>query len=260
MATKEDLQNACLSKETMIAFLHQTALNHNNFKVYTREERLLSWIENNALYLENGKRWNDTDDRIRFNPEDSSKLRFGLCFSFSKSENVAMWMLYGGMHNKGVMLDLRRKDIKQLLDIEQITLGYWNENGRFQELDILAKDKFTVELSDMLYCSEPIATVKRSDTRCDVDDSAIIKSLEWRIKAYPWCYENECRLVISVNKKDISNSDVSTIKINTGKMYQELIENNRIYEAPNNNTSMYQHSRLASRIEWSLCGDKCPGK
>lgn len=90
---KSALENACVSVTTMIDYLHSKAKNHNNYKIYTCESRLDSWMCNKALYLSNGSRWNDTDDRERLNPTEGlyPYINFTMCFSFSKSENVAMW-------------------------------------------------------------------------------------------------------------------------------------------------------------------------
>lgn len=196
-----DLEKACASVTEMVNYLCSKAENHNNYKIYTCESRLDTWIRDKALYLSNGKKWNDVDDRKRLNPTESSYPyeNFAMCFSFSKSESVAMWMLYGGMQNEGVMLDLRRRDIHKLIETPQISLGWW-ENDGFNHAATLSKEAFRIILSDVVYCSDPLEAIKRSDARCDCLNEELITALGWRRKAYPWCYENECRLVVEIEK------------------------------------------------------------
>lgn len=258
---KDTLENACKSVTTMVDYLHSRAKNHNNYKIYTCESRLETWMHNKALYLSNGNKWNDTDDRKRLNPTDDSYpyVNFAICFSFSKSESVAMWMLYGGMQNEGVMIDLKRGDVKKIFETPQINLGWW-ENDRFNVVATLSKEEFRIALSDVIYCSDPLEVIKRSDTRCDCSDEGLIEALGWRRKAYPWCYENECRLVIEIDKKRISDCRIDTAQIVVADMFYELETAGRIFRSPNSRCGRHLASRLSSRIEWNLCENGCPQK
>lgn len=255
-ARKDELISACSSATNMIDFLHGKAENHNNYKVYTNEGYLFSWKRSRALYLSNGGNWNDTEDRERFNPNRCSKVNFGICFSFSKSESVAMWMLYGGMKKEGVMIDLQRSDIKQLRETSEINLGWW-ENDVFMQTKTLKKGEFQIDISDVIYCSDPLEVIKRSDTRCDCSNQQLIAALGWRRKAYPWCYENECRLVVTVNKSQITDYHINTVQIPVEDMFEELEKAGRIYRAPNSSAIQHQASRLSSKIDWDLCKSGC---
>ncbi len=46
-----------------------------------------------------GSNWNDNDDYFRMKKESVDDLLLARCFTFSKSENVAMWMLYARKEN-----------------------------------------------------------------------------------------------------------------------------------------------------------------
>ena len=138
MSTKVDLMRACLSSSTLINYLEERGINHNNYKVYTREERLSSWKSEGGFFLNDGASWNDIDDRLRLNPKGEKQKRFGTCFSFSRSENVAMWMLYGRMTHTGIMVDFLPTDIKNIIRTETISLGRWI-SGKFIEEQVLEK-------------------------------------------------------------------------------------------------------------------------
>ena len=176
-----------------------------------------------------------------------------------------MWMLYGGMWNDGVMVDFSHSAMTRIIKVPEIMLGFW-KNDQFKVVQILHQDHFNVELSDVLYCSEPIEVVKRSDMRCKLQDEAFVETLGWHRKAYPWCYENECRLIISIPKEEISEQYFSVpkqkwaLKVDVGNIFDEMKENGRIFRAPNSKLTKYEKSKLAARIDWNLCGKECPGK
>ena len=92
------------------------------FKHYDSEDHIAYILSTNTIYSSNGINWNDLVDRANFNPIESLKIRFAFCLSFSKSENVAMWMLYG--KNDGCMIDFNKEVIK---DISIMDIVYYGE-------------------------------------------------------------------------------------------------------------------------------------
>lgn len=95
-----DQSNANWTKEEYVKHLREKGKNHTNYKIYSYGTRITDIIDETTLYLSDGQRWNDRIDRDNFCRKDQPR-RFARCFSFSKSENVAMWMLYGGMKKMG---------------------------------------------------------------------------------------------------------------------------------------------------------------
>ena len=69
--------------------LKNNAEAHRNYKLYTSMGNALGIILTGHLYISNGENWNDVPDRNQMQEKDS----FGLCFSCSTVENIAMWML-----------------------------------------------------------------------------------------------------------------------------------------------------------------------
>ena len=77
---------------------------HSVYRFYNKVPRIATnIIENNVLVLDDGKEWNDTIDAENFSKIRNGKKYYGMCFSFSKNESVAMWMLYGGLFDEGAM-------------------------------------------------------------------------------------------------------------------------------------------------------------
>lgn len=255
---KENLRASCASSESLRTYLEKRATGHNYYKVYTRLERLEYWVVSRAIYLSDGRRWNDIHDREAFNNGHDNVINFGTCFSFSKSESVAMWMLYGGTHKDGVMVDFQRKHIMKILkETESVQLGYWKES-EFVPQKVLMKDKFNIRLSDVLYFAEstekPIVyDIKRSSESIKDTDRGAIDGLKHVKKSYAWNYENECRLILSVDRSDVPEGAYA-VKIDLGDTFAELMEENRIYEAPNYKARRhFAKSKLRGEIDWDLC-------
>lgn len=257
MSNKADLQSASITSTALIGYLEDKACTHMHYKIYTCADYLSSWFAERALYLSNGRNWNDVEDSTRFNPPNSSVINFGICFSYSKSENVAMWMLYGGMQQRGTMIDFTQRSIKAMLDIQEIEVGSGAGSG-FTAFKMLKKPDFNIFLSDILYCSLPSKdntyTIKRSDARMEGISAEILDPLGWRQKAYPWFYENECRLVVSIDKNKLPGLNPDSVKLSLGDTLQNIKKSGRIYCSPNNETDKYLHSTLQGKINWNLCG------
>ncbi|MDO4847489.1 MAG: hypothetical protein Q3968_05100 [Clostridiaceae bacterium] len=130
------------NSEELWNYLKKKAKSHNNYKCYSTIDRIIDIRDNKILYLSNGKTWNDISDRSEFNSDDYQKVNFGKCFSFSQEENVAMWMLYGGIEKRSGMIDFTKKGIRALFFYahkfaNRLRLGMKVEIIRFKRLLIL---------------------------------------------------------------------------------------------------------------------------
>ena len=256
------LKEACSSAEDLVGYLKFKALSHNYYKRYTVYERLENWLEDSSLYLSDGNNWSDSDDKVRLNPHESEVKNFCACFTFSKSENVAMWMLYGGMQQDGVMIDFTPTEIIRLLSTEELSLGFWSE-GRFVTVQNVTRQDFVIELSDVLYCdhlNDDSTTIKRSDARQEAIPRDNLTGLAWREKSYPWFFENECRLVVTIPKSLLTDDRIDTVRIKADKLYAQAIKNQRIYHSPNSERKQYFPSTLRNHMRWNLCEGNCPNK
>lgn len=255
---KKCLKSCCGSYADLKEYLQEKAKNHNYYKWYSKREYIENCIKDRGLYLSNGAKWNDIVDRSAFNSESADVVRFGLCFSFSKSESVAMWMLYGGMAKDGAMIDIGKRCVNKMLDKSVIKLGKF-KNDNFYPLCEIIPDDYSIELIDMVYVgnsdAENVYTVKRSDERIDSVDLSVIENIDYYKKAYAWNYENECRLIVTIPQAKVP-AGASHVKLPIlDKVADELSK--RIYHAPNYmGEILYNSSTLNSMIDWDLC-KKC---
>lgn len=255
---EKNLQTECFSVIQLDNYLNAKAVNHKCYKTYTRLNRIQSWINSDCFYLDDGSNWNDTHDRQTFNSDNASVKRFGRCFSFSKSESVAMWMLYGGMQKDGAMLEFSQKGMRQLLSTSNIEIGNWIDE-KFVSVASLNRNQFKLELKDILYTGPSAKPsngvyIRRSDEVYHNAPSSVIKQLGFCVKSIPWSYENECRLILTVKKSVLpSDQSVTSAKIPfNGLLSQE--DYTSIYCAPNfRGEKPYNASKLSDEIDWNLC-------
>lgn len=275
------LKSECESIDKLQDYLREKAKNHHNYKHYVPDiDRIYNIYHEGALFLTDGSNWNDPNDKKAFTDSNSGRSeckRYGLCLSFSKSESVAMWMLYGGMQKKGAMIDINLRNIKQLLDQSnrpQVELGYFEEE-EWNAVKRLNANEYKVELTDILYYDtnkkvdkehELKYDIKRSDERCACNDNVIDNAPLLQKKVWAWNYENECRLIIEVDTNSISsltNSKISAARVEfpNKELFRKDVRE-RILLAPNfDERSIVKGDfiprKSALKIDWDLCKD-CP--
>lgn len=255
MAKGKIKSNSIATSEELVEYLSQKALNHVCYKFYSNREKIHNIISTHSVYLSRGQNWNDVIDKENFNPKDSEHINFGLCLSFSKSENVAMWMLYSG--NEGCMVDYTKEVILDILNTTQVSFGNF-VNGSFVSKLVLERADFQIRVIDMLYYGESKNKgkyyVKRSDEVNDDFDSTLIDNVTFCKKTTPWSYENECRLIVSVKRDLIKDAEITDAAIAFSKEYRaELLK--RLYDSPNAINPAFNESRMRGKINWKLYRD-----
>lgn len=261
MDIKYTLEHNCDTVNDLEAYLRNKGKNHNYYKCYSSLNRIIAIRDSKNLYLSNGERWNDIIDRNSFNSSTNPFENFGKCFSFSQEESVAMWMLYGGIDKLSGMIDFTKKAMQAILDVPTVQVGYFDSENMFKPIVELKSKDFEIYITDIIYYKKNGAVyhINRSDeSYCKLSED-VFKNLNVCKKSYPWKYENECRLIVSINKKLI-NKDCKVVQINLesidmGKSFK------RVYHGPNYPSNDIQNSlpsKLENTIDWSLCdGQNC---
>lgn len=262
MSDKEQrqLNDVVTDSKELWAYLKDKASRHNSYKHYTTADRMQQIVAGQSLCLSRGEGWNDLKDGQRFLDTVDGRVRFGACFSFSISENLAMWMLYGGVRANGAMLDLTPTMMKSIVSQEEFELGRLATNRDFvPETTVRTSEGCKLYLVDVLYYGESNGeyTLKRSDERVD-HMKDLPDSQRLIMKSYPWSYENEVRLMLEVPELLVpGNVDLARISLKT----DEASLKKRIYAAPNNESADlgYCRSRLKGKVNWDICRN-CPEK
>lgn len=271
-ATMEKRNLPSIYEEEFLKYLQEKGRNHHSYKMYTTIDIVNSTIEKEALYLSNGDNWNDRIDRENFNNNGLVKMNFGRCFSYSGSESVAMWMLYGGMKHKGAMIDFDKISISEILtNTKHIGVGYF-DNDEFVTLKNLDKCDFEIQLIDVVYTetNHNIMIIRRTmgdkwEINVPLDfQKCILNGEKGKIihKSKAWDYEQECRLIVSVKKEKLQDlQDYNKIQMVRIDLHSINLKNVRRIYAPNIGSgnklkTEFQKahpSNLINEVDWDLC-------
>ena len=250
--------------KTLSGYLRQKATNHNRCKIYGEEDKLSAIFADHILYLTDGKNWNDTADRDAFNSDDSKYKYFAKSFTYSKSESVAMWMLYGGVQKKGVMVEIGAANLNKIINgYTKIVLGNFegpSDESKFVEGTTIDKEQISHDLVDILYVSSDNENgnidIKRSDERVSNVSKDCINGLSLVQKDYGWCYENEFRLILRIDKQLCNDYRVAKLNFGDIKLDEKAFY---VIKSPNRDDDghfgdiEYKESTLNSKLNWDLC-------
>ena len=245
--------------DDILSYLASRGEAHYHYKHYVTRARALSILENNAIFLTDGSKWNDTFDREHFNPKFLTTKRFGTCFSASSEESIAMWMLYGGTDGNGAMIDFDRQTLTSAMQRESFECGTINDLGEFTVITTLPASKVQLDLVDILYFKTGKTNkveIGRSSLKGGLYklSTDIFPSIKQLVKHRSWSYENEVRLVATISKLDLEGnaSRIKCIKIplDLDRMFIE----NRFFDSPvSDDGGCFRESELSGTVEWNLC-------
>ncbi len=246
---------------TDTAYLKAKGKGHIRYKYYTELKKSRYCCKRRSFYLGNGADWNDVKD----SKKNVSASCFSMCMSYSTCENVAMWMLYGGINGQGTMIDINGSKLKKLVEsTETVKLGRFDDN-EFVSIECISKDDFEICLIDMVYYERKTVNGKRHYllTRQEEHEKSVtehnFEKIKQFAKTYPWHYECECRLVIKIAPEYndfIKRNKITDIELPFGDDFDLHNGSFELYAAPNFNGEIpddYEKSALTDELSWDLC-------
>lgn len=247
------------SYESIVRYLSDKGSNRRNYRHYASRERVESILDDSAFYLTDGSSWNDKYDRSSFNPYFSPYKRFGICFSATTTESIAMWMLYGGIDGNGAMINFDKKTLVAAASASEYECGYFDENREFSSVMTLSAGAIDFRLIDVLYFGEAGGDGRRTVERIGDRNKANISSdtlvsISPIAKHEAWSYESEVRLVAAIDKRYLAGdaSKITAIKI-PFQQPENLIKG-RVFDSPVASTrGEYRDSMLQGTVDWDLC-------
>lgn len=188
-------------------FLKEHFDKHAEFKLYLKDEASTKRTLNNGLSFVFNADWNDLVDKKNC----FENVNFIRCLTYSKSENIAMWLIYALngyllRMTKGIISNLCAQYSKQTTrpitaPLKILKKGANNEN---EETGIeLGKEDYEFVYQDVVYFGEDekknYYAVKKSIYWYEIEKGKL-KGLSQNIfaKTYGWSFENECRMVFKV--------------------------------------------------------------
>lgn len=265
----ENFFNGIKDKNSLHQKLKEKGKKHKKYSFYGNKKAISETLRNSSIRLTRGNNWNDLIDRD--NLCNDGKIRFVKSFTYSFSENIAMWMLYSDVSENGFMLSFNQSTINDLLsDTKEIKIQFNNNDYS------IAINQFTIELIDVVYVgdgenNDGNISLKKS-TYClknaSKDDFPFDVSkgkLDYYAKLYGWSYENECRLVVEIDQScfgkdqlDLLNDNCYIdLKLNLEKNIPTLVlspnckEDNFILEDVKIKYNL-ENSKYKNKIKWSM--------
>ena len=237
--------------------LRQNGAQHRCYDMYTSMERALGVLLNGEIFLSNGEKWNDVNDRHLMD----IKKAYALCLSCSTRENIAMWMLYGAEHGKkGAMLKLYPSIMKELVEVDTIELGKFKEDGTFSAKYVLENKKdFVAYLTDVVYtdqCRGGKVRITEGGYHITVDESMLEDPKVFH-KNYAWSYEKECRYVIKLKEKwnvTAKKEGLTFVRVKMSNSSIKKMSEDRLVRSPvySGGVAFGVCSALLGDVDWNL--------
>ncbi len=242
--------NANLSK-----LLRERGLRHNYYRRYQPRKFMEPMFDENCLYLTDGANWEDLVDKNNINMNVKNTKRYVCCFTYGNTENAALWLLNANIKKEdGLMIRLPKKIMKQIIEEaknSKVELGRFDKNNKF----IKEKDKVKIEdayITDLYYTTNRIESgiiiATYGENHITISEKEYEKTIQVS-KAYPWKYENECRLIVEIENKG-TKEDVLKLPLNNELV--QFIKNNCIVADPVHDfkNKEYKESQLKGNIKF----------
>ncbi len=234
----------------MLSFLKTQDRENKYYHHYTDLDTLIKIIESGYFHLTRGNSMSMNDQhesQTKGNQSTWQKTFLG-CFAFGKSENMAMWGLYGLPWEDAVRISIPAEKMTNWINNmnakDLYTVSF--DNGSCQRA--ILNTPATVTLSDIVY----IEGKRNSDSSVLFWDNESLQisdaqklsgigkksSMTGFIKNYAWKYEKEVRIHVLLSRKLSADEDTIAIKLSN-----DIIASMTITTGP------YFSGELLQRIE-----------
>lgn len=240
--------------------LRENALRHRNYNMYTSMDRAMCLLLTGNLYISNGQNWNDVQDREIMKKHPA----FGICMSCSTIESMAMWMLYSGDKGKnGALVRFRPSIIKEIVEVETIELGKFDNRGKFIKYPIILDRKnrdFDIYMTDVIYTDiqkeDPTMVIASLGEDHEYMKCSFVESAGVFYKHYAWSYEKECRLIVELSpemQERAEDAKYDVIRIHLSNASRNAL-NERVVRSPvySGKTDFGEDSMLLGNVVWTL--------
>lgn len=249
------------SYSDLLEYLASKGSRHAHYRHYVSRERAMSILDDCAFYLTDGSGWNDRFDAARFNPWFSSYKHYGICFSSSTSESIAMWMHYGGSDRNGVMIDFTSSILLQAISLDSYECGHF-EDGRFVKVLDIDREEIDLKLVDVLYFrtdedKDEVIVFRIDDDKQVSFSRRELDGIQQVTKHDSWSYEKEVRLVARIDKISLHGKGSRATCVRIPLRLPEDFCDTRVYDSPvSDGAGGHLDSHLLGTVEWDLC-DGC---
>lgn len=222
------------------------ALNHHNYKYYSKHNVVQSLFSDRSLFLSDGSKWNDRCDRDNFAAHEGSL--FAKSFSYRKEENVSMWMLYGDKC-QGSLVDFKQLHLKTIIDEnknKELQIGVFESEKFIVTKTLKPNNLFLIDVCYEGSKSSGLVNLYRGDSfyRSTIGDRD-----RWLVKNYAWENESECRLIVEFSEK-FSEKGLFLRLVIPDIVIEDL--NKRCFRGPSSSFNVFNKSVLTGKVDWNI--------
>jgi|GEM_PF-3829528 len=246
----------CADAAELYESLKHSAGHHRTYRIYYKSIEIVEQIIKNKNLILRNDNFNDCEEKDSLT--DSSIdgfVKFILCLTYSLSESVAMWYMYGDNLESNVMVKYNTliKDIVKYNENSPIEFGFFDsDNKTFEKKGETSNCEITIV--DVLYCEQNdngTYYIKRAEKSKKNVPKEVVESLPKHIcKNNAWNYENECRLVVKVPKEIVNGVNAVRLKL-SDDITKSLIKDGIIVKSP---SFIDQNSREYRMVDSKLKG------
>jgi len=192
-------------------YLQQKGVGHQNYRHYTNLDNIISMLDSGYLWLSRGDQLNDRQELSKGNPAEWEKIYLA-SFVYGRSENIAMWAIYGLPHDEAACLSLPSMEINKWVSgiktLHDPSDGYKKIEAGFtaKMIDVVyiggkrgQKDTLLQWNGERLYLDEQ-DNKKKPELSDDFTAISSAACLTGCIKNYAWVYENEVRIQVKLDQ------------------------------------------------------------
>ncbi len=190
--------------DTLREFLIEKGQGHQNYRHYSTLDGIYGMLKSGYIWLSRGDQMNDKQELTKGYFDDWNNIYIA-SFAFGKSENIAMWGIYGLPHNEAANISFPSKIFSKW--VPSISAIY-DPGDYYNEIN----QGFEIQLTDVVYAGgkrgDNDQILRWNDKSIDIDKTSGAERLKYIssensmtgfIKNFAWLYENEVRIRVKLN-------------------------------------------------------------
>lgn len=186
-------------------FLSVKGKGHHNYRQYTNLDGVYGIINSGFFWLSRGDQMNDMQELTKGDPDEWKKIYIA-SFAFGRSENIAMWTIYGLLHDEAACISFPSiefcKWISSISELFDPADGYKKINVKFEIdlIDVVYIGGIRGQRDGLLQWNSERMQLDNENLEDDFKTISSQAPLTGYMKNYAWVYENEVRIRIKLNE------------------------------------------------------------
>lgn len=124
-------------------FLIEKGQGHQNYRHYTTLDGIYGMLKSGYIWMSRGDQMNDMQELTKGNISDWESIYLS-SFAYGKSENIAMWGIYGLPHNEAASISFPSRVFSKWIPGNKTI---YDPEDKYKEIDC----DFQIQLTDVVY-------------------------------------------------------------------------------------------------------------